>query len=627
MSDQAEAPDASGLSSDTTYQLQELTEENLLLKKDKFLGEIESLESALFNVVNDDDGDAASAIAELSSAVKSSQEIYQCLEGALEAFREAQQMRRRFSAEELDTFKYFGFDVAGYKPLSPVTHGWANDVDGEEETETNVHDNYQIRPSPEAASERDPSAKIPPMSASPRGLSGSPASSIGVGGGPPPYHHNVPPNRVKELEKLKESAELEVIIRNEVDERIGGLLLHAEEELGQRAKVMVQARLQELDALVASRVSQAVSPSPSPPVSATRLHCVAVQTDESCDDLSELFGVEGQDLLERKINDLVDHRVGIKLQHERERLEGDRKAVEQRVAALEEAQRQVREDEEHLLERKREMEEEMKATKDTFDQRLADTTNAIADELLDITVKYEAALKAKAELEGKMQELEQECSSLRVALQETQSAYEQLQQRPPTVLAHPQQEEFRAAARELRSVISELEQGEESRRALMKTAEIRAHENRLHSLEKLQGMLDTLGVRYRDEADSLRGQLRSTKENYRMELAALGRKLEATISTGSRQTLELDRTCNALQDIIDYMDSNQKPLQYSVPPDSGSTSREEVLLDEAIARTLTAMEYPVHIDCHKIAAGEYQFDKRLCLKLSNSVVYVATSAG
>eukprot|EP01061_Rhynchopus_euleeides_P007908 TRINITY_DN16973_c0_g1_i1.p1 TRINITY_DN16973_c0_g1~~TRINITY_DN16973_c0_g1_i1.p1 ORF type:complete len:815 (+),score=145.03 TRINITY_DN16973_c0_g1_i1:131-2446(+) len=291
-----------------------LTEEALIQRKKEFAGEIESLVEALESVSNDA-GPNTAVVTEISAAVEKSQQVLNDLEHAIDSFRSARAEGRRFTEDELAMFRYFGFQPEG-RDASPSERSLR-------ETETNVYDQYDVRPSPEPFNE---------------GGEGASEKSL--------------------LNKV--GANYEALIQTEVEARLATLLNSAEAELQVRSDTLIRDRLRQLEDVMSGAKGLPVKEGDAnePHLASTSM---ATQTE---DDVVDLFGIDSADLLESKINDLVNHRV--KMEVDRRTLESgdvqllradveekkrqcvafqeENSALKQRIAELE-AERQAAEEE------------------------------------------------------------------------------------------------------------------------------------------------------------------------------------------------------------------------------------------------------------------------------------------
>eukprot|EP00754_Rhynchopus_humris_P005504 Rhum_TRINITY_DN12743_c0_g1::Rhum_TRINITY_DN12743_c0_g1_i2::g.53771::m.53771 len=96
----------------------QLTEEGLVERKREFAAEIESLEVALESVVSEGPGHV-DVVSEISEAVEKSRRVLQDLDHAVRSFREATAEGRPFTQEEIDLFRYFGFEPQPHASPSP----------------------------------------------------------------------------------------------------------------------------------------------------------------------------------------------------------------------------------------------------------------------------------------------------------------------------------------------------------------------------------------------------------------------------------------------------------------------------------------------------------------------------
>ncbi|KAJ9437618.1 hypothetical protein DIPPA_03314, partial [Diplonema papillatum] len=270
--------------------VQELSEAALVAMREKFAGEIRSLEEALGSVAaGGRSASNAAVVDEINGAVAKSKEVLRDLETALSTHRAAAAAGRRFTAAEADVFRYFGFEVqpehipdrtdGSEPPLPPPPRVRARSP-GPEESETNVYDTYQTRPSPEAATAEQQESWV----------AGDPPKARG-GKGRAPTVRRIEPAPAHASE---EEWSFEARVQEEVEARVGQLLTAAEEELQARAEARLAARLRELEAGFAGTAGGGGG------------EAAATQTPTG---VADLFDVESADELEEKINDLVAFRL------------------------------------------------------------------------------------------------------------------------------------------------------------------------------------------------------------------------------------------------------------------------------------------------------------------------------
>ena len=249
-----------------------LTEEALIQRKKEFAGEIQSLVVALESVSNEA-GSNVTVVAEISAAVEKSRQVLSDLEAAIDSFRDAKATLRPFSDDEADMFRYFGFEPVIPNQFTRAASPLSERSD--KETETNVYDRYEVRPSPE----------------------GFIVEAVDTA-----HAHD---------KAVHGKGNYEALIQSEVETRLATLLTSAEAELQARSDALIRDRLQQLEGVISSGVaSQPNHPNPPAQVPYTGA-TMATQTE---DDLVELFGIDSADLLESKINDLVNHRVKMEVE-------------------------------------------------------------------------------------------------------------------------------------------------------------------------------------------------------------------------------------------------------------------------------------------------------------------------
>eukprot|EP00996_Jenningsia_fusiforme_P007197 NODE_95_length_3313_cov_38.550551_g86_i0.p1 GENE.NODE_95_length_3313_cov_38.550551_g86_i0~~NODE_95_length_3313_cov_38.550551_g86_i0.p1 ORF type:complete len:992 (+),score=234.03 NODE_95_length_3313_cov_38.550551_g86_i0:165-3140(+) len=122
--------------------LMELSEENIVMLRDKFREEIASLEGCLEEEKTAPESDAGK-IEEIQIAIQQSQELLLELEEALTSFREASQLQQPLAPSQVATFAYFGFAVSD---VDSEEHGREardeNNLDVDEEEDENEDDDY-----------------------------------------------------------------------------------------------------------------------------------------------------------------------------------------------------------------------------------------------------------------------------------------------------------------------------------------------------------------------------------------------------------------------------------------------------------------------------------------------------
>eukprot|EP00754_Rhynchopus_humris_P005503 Rhum_TRINITY_DN12743_c0_g1::Rhum_TRINITY_DN12743_c0_g1_i1::g.53763::m.53763 len=568
----------------------QLTEEGLVERKREFAAEIESLEVALESVVSEGPGHV-DVVSEISEAVEKSRRVLQDLDHAVRSFREATAEGRPFTQEEIDLFRYFGFEPQPHASPSPsptphATHGGGGGGGGgsssagpgshrshqhhhmppaqrgappaaaapapalrrspdeaSDETETNVYDTYQTRPSPESLPDLHAAAAEVAnlVGTAPRQRAG------GARGGVVARSASGAVSRSSSAAAAVPKEQLDEIIHSEVEARVGEMLTSAEVEIRNRLReiglsVDHASPLRERGVLLpAAEAAAAASAGGVPQVGCASF---ATQTD---DDVADLFGIDSADLLESKINDLVAHRVRV----ERERLDAeDGQEVRSLRAELEAAHRM-----------------------------------------------QEILSHEKRELQQRVQALEEEREAARRG-------------------------EGRQAAADLPAAVHHLQQlaGELERRSQASAHEQRGEkEARLESLHILRGMLEGST---RGEAERLRRQLERAKEGYRREMGSLTGQLEGAAQDGAQAARLLHDSSASLHTIMAEL--AEKKFDYNPPAEKG-THRDP--LDEHVARTLSAIRCPVPIDCHKVGPSEYCLDRRLHLKLSGDTVYIVKKSG
>ena len=336
-------------------EVQELSEDALIAMEEKFSGEIDSLEEALASV-KEENPNNESVVEEIGAAVEKSRLVLTDLQEALHAYREAAEEGREFTVEENDLFKYFGFnitmnDIEQSQSQSPsgrrsassagVHLGWAESVGSE--PETNVHDIYQTRPSPEA-----------------------------------------PPEVVeswKQREANHDKAKFEVIVQQEVERRLSNLMSEAEAQLHKRNEMLISQKLEELQDEAKPMVADSC--------------CQTIDDGHNQSDLADLIGVDAPDQLEAKINDLVSHRVRMELTKQQNKVDTRDQHYKSENVKLQETLRLLKDENGGLRESNERLLDELTHQKL---QQAANTEQAgsLFSELTNITSDLEQQTKAKA---------------------------------------------------------------------------------------------------------------------------------------------------------------------------------------------------------------------------------------